>query len=190
MSTPLEALRAAVKAAFGAAGFDLEAPRAAVVRVVRAVGTRLSLQSIDVQDQTPNANPIEVWHGVPGASCDPKGGEEVVLSFVGANQTPFVTSWSPVTVPVKLRFDASTEVRFVSLAASVGAKVCVGATPTLPVALAPNLVTYLQALEACLAASDAVLEGLVGIVYTPLKATRLTAASSIANIPSSNLEAK
>jgi predicted NBD/HSP70 family sugar kinase len=51
----------------------------------------------------------------------------------------------PGHVPVKVRMEASNELRFVGASAGI---VRIGAAPTVPVALAPDLVAYLQALEA------------------------------------------
>lgn len=169
MTTPLESLRAAVKAAFGMAGVDLEAPRSAIMRVIRAVGTRLSLQKIDVEDQAPDANPTDIWPGVPGVSSDPFGGEEVILSFVGNNQTPFVTGWSPIAMPLNVRHDARTEIRFVSLAYSAAAKVYVGAAPTFSLARAidvTTIVTKLQALGASLSLNPSPDVAAVGAAIT------------------------
>lgn len=151
------------------AGVDLEAPRSAIMRVIRGVGSRLSLQKVDTSDQASDANPIEFWPGVPGVSSDPKGGEEVILSFIGQNQTPFVTGWSPVFTPLKVRHDAQTEIRFVSLSASVAAKVYVGAAPTFALARATDLqllVTKLQVLGATLSLSPSVDVAAVGAAIT------------------------
>jgi hypothetical protein len=187
MTTPLESLRAAVNAAFGMAGVDLEAPRSAIMRIIRSVGTRLSLQKIDVEDQAPDANPIEVWPGVPGVSSDPSGGEEVILSFVGQNQVPFVTGWSPVFTPLKVRHDAKTEIRFVSLTASVAAKVYVGAAPTTPVAMS-GPVTSLKAAIATFATSTSAATTAAQIATAAgILNNALTAIPSAA---STNLEAK
>ena len=187
MSTPLESLRAAVKAAFGMAGVDLEAPRTTIMRVIRAVGARVSLQKIDAADQVDNSNPIEVWPSTPGVSVDPNGGEDVILSFVGQSQTPFVTGWSPVSMPAKVRHDARQEIRFVSLAGSATAKVYIGATPTLPVAMAGPV-----------NATKAALLGFTGAValnpttggIVAAAAALQTALNAIPSAASTNLEAK
>lgn len=201
MSTALSTLTAAVRAAFP----GIDAPRSAVMRLIRAVGARVSLQTIALQDQAPEANPVEVWPGVPGVTSDPTAGEEVVILFVGADQVPYVIGrgreGGPGDVPQAVRHDAVTEIRFLSRPASVAAKVRVGAalpTPPTPVAMAVPVSTYLAALEAWAVQVDLEIAALLlanGLLpvptYPPAITNRTNAASAnLSAIPSTNLEAK
>lgn len=97
----LSHLRTAVLAAFP----GLDAPKKAFFRVVRSVGLRLNVQPVNATlDQTRDLSNIEVWPGVPGVSSDPKEGEQVVISFVGKDQTPIVTHRGPPTAPASTEF--------------------------------------------------------------------------------------
>jgi hypothetical protein len=200
MSTALATLAAAVRAAFP----GIDAPQSAVMRLIRAVGPRVSLQQIALQDQAPEASPVEVWPGVPGVTSDPSPGEEVVILFVGKDQVPYVIGrgreGGPGDVPQAVRHDAVTAIRFLSRAASLGAKVRVGAdlpTPPVPVALAGPLSTYLAALETWALSVDLAIAPAVLLLTAPQQAayaaavtTRTTAAGNFSAIPSTNLEAK
>jgi hypothetical protein len=147
MSTALATLAAAVRAAFP----GIESPRSAVMRLIRAVGSRVAVQQIALQDEAPEASPIEVWPGVPGVTSDPTEGEEVVMLFVGADQVPYVIGrgreGGPGDVPQAVRHDAVTAIRFLSRAASTGAKVYIGTT-TFPLARAADLLTLVTTLQA------------------------------------------
>jgi hypothetical protein len=186
--TPLAALRASVKAAFAAAGVNLEAPTSAVMRLIRAVGPRVSLQQIALQDQAPDANPVEVWPGVPGVTSDPSDGEEVVILFVGKDQVPYVIGrgreGGPGDVPQAVRHDAVTAIRFLSRAASLGAKVRVGAdlpTPPVPVAIAPKVAEAFAQVETAFVAVAAYASAVAAVdsSFQPA-ATALTSALSSA----------
>lgn len=143
-----EYVKAAVLAAFADHGLDQ--PKTAFARIIRAVGDRLSVQKKDASDNIDDANPIEVWPGVPGVTSDPTEGEDVVLVFVGKDQTPIVmgraSKQAPGSVPVEVRHDASSTIRFVSRTESVAGKVLVGNT-THALARADDVQALLTALK-------------------------------------------
>lgn len=165
MSTALASLAAAVRAAFP----GIDSPRSAVMRLIRAVGPRVSLQTIALQDEAPEANPVEVWPGVPGVTSDPSEGEEVVLLFVGADQVPYVIGrgreGGPGSVPIRVRHDATNGVYFVTTSAGkvyIGPP-GIGETARVPVAKAPQVDALKEALQAyCVAVAEA--PTLLGIV--------------------------
>ncbi len=152
---------------------------------------RVSIRYEDRDKELDDEKFVRAWCGVPGVSAEVFSGTRMLAGFDRADPTnPFACLWSPYGEPghvaKKVFHEANNEIRFFAESAGVGRFGII----TQPVALAPNLVTYLQALEACLAASDAVLEGLVGPAYTPLKAARLAAAANISSIPATKLEAQ
>lgn len=187
----LTSLRTAVLAAFP----GLDAPKKAFFRIARAVAGRLNLQPVNAtRDQALDLSNIEVCPGVPGVTSDPTPGETAIVMLVGKDEVPYVIARAsdsmPGHTPVEVRHDATTAIRLISKAASSGAKVYVGAAPTAPVALATNLITYLNASEACWAVADAALGTLVGAPYAAPKAARLAAAANISSIAATKLEAK
>ena len=143
-----------------------------------------------------NGGAVRLYAGTAGASAelDLRGDQkpETILAFAHAdNSDPIAFLAPPVGqpghVPFRSFYEAADTLRMVGNSAG---RVKVGAAPTKAVALAPDLVTYLQASEACWAAVDTVLEGLVGPTYTPLKTARLNAAGNISAIAATRLEAK
>jgi hypothetical protein len=184
MSTALATLAAAVRAAFP----GIDAPRSAVMRLIRAVGPRVSLQQIALQDQAPEASPVEAWPGVPGVTSDPTEGEEVLLLFVGKDQVPYVIGrgreGGPGDVPQAVRHDAVTAIRFLSRSASLGAKVRVGAdlpTPPVPVAIAPKVAeAFVQVETAFIAVAAYASAVAVEVPGTAPAAVTLTSALSSA----------
>lgn len=160
----LSHLRTAVLAAFP----GLDAPKKAFFRVVRSVGLRLNVQPVNATlDQTRDLSNIEVWPGVPGVSSDPKEGEQVVISFVGKDQTPIVTHRGPPTapastefgvaptcpLPLEVRHDVAVSLRMLSRS-EPATKMYVGGngSPTYPVALAPPVDSIKTALTTFAAA--------------------------------------
>lgn len=189
-------LRTAVLAALP----GIDAPKAAFFRISRAIAGRLNLQPVNgTLDQTKDLTAAEVCPGVPGVTSDPTPGETPIVAFVGADGTPYVIARAadgmPGHTPVEVRHDATTAIRLVSKAASVGAKVYVGAAPTVPVALAGPLGAYLTALEAWAVAVDATISaaGLAALVpaYAGAATARASAASAnLSAVASTKLEAQ
>lgn len=181
-------LRAAVKAAFAEHGIDQ--PKTAFVRIIRAVGNRVSVQKIDTRDNIDDANPIEVWPGVPGVTSDPAEGEEAVLSLVGREQRPVVTmrasKEAPGNVPPEVRHDATSALRMLSRTESAAAKVIVG-NGALPVARAAQVDAIKAALLAYTGAIalDPTLVGIIGAA-----AALQTALQSIPSAATTKLEAE
>jgi hypothetical protein len=180
-------LRTAVLAAFP----GLDAPKKAFFRIVRAVTGRLNLQPVNATlDQTKDLSAVEVCPGVPGVTSDPTDGETPVVAFVGKDETPFVVARAaegmPGHTPVEVRHDATSAIRFVSKAASAGAKVYVG-DPTTPVAMAIGVEAMRTA-----AATFAVRLSVATTLADVVSAGSLYAADlgAISNISSTNLEAK
>jgi hypothetical protein len=150
----------------------------------------------EVSDFGRTEGAVRLYAGTAGASAelDLRGDQkpETILAFAHAdNSDPIAFLAPPVGqpghVPFRSYYEAADTLRMVGNSAG---RVKVGAAPTKAVALAPDLVTYLQASEACWAAVDTVLEGLVGPTYTPLKTARLYAAGNISAIAATRLEAK
>lgn len=163
--------------------------RAGTVQSQDAQG-RVSLRLEERDKELADPRPIPAWCGTPGVSAEVFSGTRTLLGFDRADPSnPFAALWSPVGqaghVPNIVRHEAFLRIEMV--AASAG-KVQVG-TPAVPVALAPNLVPYLQALETYLLAIDAALTTLVGPTLTPLIAARVAAAANIGSIPATKLEA-
>ena len=177
----------------------LDAPKKAFFRVARNVAGRFNLQPVDpVADQTRDLENVEVCPGVPGVTSEPTPGEEAIVAFVGKDGRPYIIARAseqmPGHTPIEVRHDATTAIRFVSKTASAGAKVYVGSAPTVPVALAGPLGTYLNALELWAIEVDAVITaagiGVAVPTYAASVTARATAASNIGNIAATNLEAK
>lgn len=163
----LEVLRSAMRTAHP----DLDAVPLAFYGVVRDLAGRYSLQTLRPQDGLPDALPVNAWHGAPGISSDPTPGEHVVVAFVGKDAEPVLIARSPRGeqghVPIRVRHEASTEIRLVQHSDGV---VRVGPdlpTPPEPVALAPALRLYLEKLEAWAYQVDIVLAVLLSGVIPP-----------------------
>lgn len=142
----LDPLRAAVRAAFP--GFD--EPRTVLMRVISQVASKLKLQVISTADNVSDTTTTaEVCPGVPGVTSDPTPGEQIVLAFVGKDAIPYVIARAseqmPGAVPIEVRHDAKSAIRFISKTASAGAKVYVGST-TFPVAMGPAVSNAFAAL--------------------------------------------
>ena len=194
----LSHLRTAVLAAFP----GLDAPKKAFFRVVRDVVGRLNLQPVaGSADQTKDLAAVDVCPGVPGVTSDPPPGETPIVAFVGADGVPYVIARAaegmPGHTPIEVRHDATTAIRLISKAASSGAKVYVGAAPTKAVALAPDLVTYLNTIEMWALSIDLAIAPAVALLTAPQQATysaavtaRTTAAGNISSIAATKLEAK
>lgn len=170
---------------------------------------RVSLQQVDrdgsVSDFGRTDGAVSLYAGTPGTSADldlaatefrQGSAPETILAFASADQSaPFTFLAAPLGqpghVPLIVRHEAWNEVRFVG--ASSG-KVFVGASPTNPVALAPFLVGYLQALELWALQIDLVLSAasldVLVPTYAATKAPRVTAAGNITSIPATKLEAR
>ena len=184
-------------------GFVPELPTLELRRArVTAQGNdgRVSVQQVnrdgEVSDFGRTEGAVRLYAGAAGISAelDLRGDQkpETILAFAHAdNSDPIAFLAPPVGqpghVPFRSFYEAADTLRMVGNSAG---RVKVGAAPTKAVALAPDLVTYLQASEACWAAVDTVLEGLVGPTYTPLKTARLNAAANISAIAATKLETK
>lgn len=136
--------------------------------VVQKVDGRVSLQMVDRGDddgpEAPDQIVLPVWMGVPGASADHTPGQEVLLAFASADAAQPIAFLAPPlgmasAVPIKVRFEATTEIVFVG--ASVG-NVRVGSISATPVALATPLSAYIAALEAYLLLVDVAIGALPG----------------------------
>ena len=117
---------------------------------------------------------VRLYAGAAGASAelDLRGDQNrkrflLLRTPTTAIQSRF--SRLPWANPDTCRSARFTKPRTPSMVGNSAGRVKVKAAPTKAVALAPDLVTYLQASEACWRPSDTVLEGLVGPTYTPLK---------------------
>lgn len=114
---------------------------------------RVSLQRVVRDGEHPDlageaSGRVPVWMGVPGCSADHTPGQELVLGFGGADASDPIAFLAtprgqPGYVPIRVRFEASGDVRLVSESAG---DVIVGAGPTSPVALGPCLEALIQAL--------------------------------------------
>lgn len=180
-------LRTAVLAALP----GLDAPKAAFFRISRAIAGRLNLQPVNgTLDQTKDLTAAEVCPGVPGVTSDPTPGETPIVAFVGADGTPYVIARAaegmPGHTPVEVRHDATSAIRFVSKAASIGAKVHVGDV-TVPVAKAAPVDAIKAALLAYTGAI-ALTPTLPGVVAAA--AALQTALNAIPSAATTKLEAQ
>jgi hypothetical protein len=149
-------LRTAVLAAFP----GLDAPKKAFFRIARDLAGRLNLQPVNAKlDQTKDLSSIEICPGVPGVTSTPTEGETCIVMLVGKDEVPYVIARAseqmPGHVPIEVRHDAKTAIRFVSKTASAGAKVYCGAAPTFALARADDLQALLSALNAAVTALNA-----------------------------------
>lgn len=185
MSTELDALRAAVLAAFP----GLAEPRLVQYRVVGPVAGRLSLQKVSELDGAPDALPVEVWPGVPGVTSIPAPGELVIVAFVGIDQCPAVISRAPSGgaghPPLEVRLDAETEIRALGAVASDAAVMRVGASPTFPLARAVDLQSLLSAIQG----AAITLSGLPDPHAAAVGAALDSALSGVTVTPTTRLEA-
>ena len=143
--------------------------------------------------------PMNPWYGVPGVSADLYLGTRTMLAFDRADPSnPFAAFFSPLGqtghVPETVRHEAAVAIKLVGDSAGI---VAIGSTPRVPVALAPNLVTYLQALEAWALSVDLAIAPAVLLLTAPQQlaygtavTVRTTAAGNISTIAATKLEAK
>ncbi len=112
----------------------------------------LALQIVDRTTGAPDALPIEMWMGVPGASAKPLPGSEVLVTFANGDPgRPYVVGFKPAAKPLELSFDA------IRIAMGLGAK---------PVATAPEIIAWAAAVvTACASAPGG------PIVIAPLSAS-------------------
>jgi hypothetical protein len=180
-------LRTAVLAAFP----GLDAPKKAFFRIARDLAGRLNLQPVNAKlDQTKDLSSIEICPGVPGVTSTPTEGETCIVMLVGKDEVPYVIARAseqmPGHVPIEVRHDAKTAIRFVSKTASAGAKVYCGAAPTFPVAMGPPVTSAFGALlvfaTACKVSSDPTLAAAALVLEGALQ--------GISGYGSTNLEAK
>lgn len=162
--------------------------------VQRRVSLRLEQRDRELDD----ALPVPAWCGVPGVSAEVYSGTLVKLAFDRADASrPLAALWSPYNqaghVPRKVYHEAAEEVRFVLESAG---SVRVGVAPS-PVALATNLVAYLQALETWALSIDLAIAPAVALLTPPQQAAysaavsaRTSAAGNVASIPATRLEAE
>ncbi len=112
----------------------------------------LALQIVDPTTGIPNALPIDMWMGVPGASAKVLLGSEVLVSFAnGEPGRPCVVGFKPKAKPLELSFDA------IRVAIGLGAK---------PVATAPEIIAWAGAVVAACATAPG-----GPIVIAPLSAS-------------------
>lgn len=174
----------------------LELRRARVV--AQAADGRVSVQQVDrsgdVSDFGRTDGAVRLYSGLAGASAElnTTNTPETILAFSRADWSDPIAFLAPPKgqpghVPTNVFLEASSTLRMAGNSAGV---VKVGAAPTSAVALATNLITYLNASEACWAVADAALGTLVGAPYAAPKAARLAAAANISSIAATKLEAK
>lgn len=152
---------------------------------------RVSLRFEQRDKELADGKPVPVWMGVPGVSAEVFSGALVKLAFDRDDpRAPLAALWSPYGqaghVPKQVWHEANDELSLVRASAGT---VRVGTAPS-PVALATNLVSYLQALEAYLLAIDSALVALVGPTLTPLITARTNAAANLSTIAATRLEAE
>ncbi len=205
-----EALRSLVR------GFVPELPALELRRALvtaQANDGRVSLRQVDrageVADFGRTEGAVRLYAGTPGTSADfdlvqsevsPLNAPEVILAFSRADWSDafaFLSSplGMPGHVPKEVRHEARVAIRLVGASDGI---VYVGATPTQPVALANDLVAYLNALEAWALQVDIYLALVAAAIPLPLPtpaypdavSDRVTASGFISNIPATRLEAK
>jgi hypothetical protein len=193
----------------------LELRRARVM--AQASDGRVSLQQVnragevaDFGRDEANKGAVYLYPGIAGASVQyfnpaseaPTTKPEVVLAFSRADWSdPIAFLAAPKGqaghVPHRVFFEAASLIQFVG---NSDGTVRVGASPTSAVALAPDLVTYLNALEEWAAQTDIFLALVATAAMVPIPtppapypdaiANRVTASGNISAIPATNLEAK
>lgn len=126
--------------------------------VSQGVDGRVSLQRVDRGGEFPDLfdGRVALWCGVAGVSVDPTPSQEVLFAFAGADLSDpiaFVATplGQPGHVPIKVRHEATTEIRFVGASAGL---VRVGPGATQPVALGSALDSVIGALQAFATALD------------------------------------
>lgn len=158
-------------------------------RIVGQVGDRVSLQLVDRDKELPDAGEEArqpIWYGVPGVSATHAAGQEVVLAFArgdAADPLVFLSTprGQPGHVPILVRHEATTEIRFMGAAAGV---VRVGPGSTKKVALGPALDAMLSALKAfassaSIATTAAQIATAAGTLNTALNAIATTSADKL-----------
>lgn len=161
--------------------------------VSQGIDGRVSLQRVNRDGEYPdlfgsdNEGRVALWCGVAGVSVDPTPSQEVLFGFAAADLSDpiaFVATplGQPGHVPIKVRHEATTEIRFVGASAGF---VRVGPGATQQVALGPALDSVIAALQtfattlggstdpAVMAAASALSSALGAIAVT--KAIRLEA---------------
>lgn len=160
-------------------------------RIVGQSGDRVSLQIVDREGEVPDAGQEArqpVWYGVPGCSADHTPGQEVLLAVAfaaGAQPIVFLAPprGQPGHVPIRVRHEATTEIRFMGSAAGV---VRVGPGTTAPVALAAPVAAMLTALKAFATSAAA---ATTAAQIATAAATLSTALNAIASPAATRLEA-
>jgi hypothetical protein len=110
----LAALRAIVREYLAEAGVQFHYPVRYRVTKVAPADKRLHLQIVNKKSGFPDALPISLWPGSPGATGEPALGSLVLVQFIEGDPTmPIVTHFnspqnSTYFVPVKASLDAST----------------------------------------------------------------------------------
>lgn len=184
----------------------LELRRARVV--AQASDGRVSVQQVDrsgeVADFGRTEGAVRFYTGLPGASAElnTTNNPETILAFTRADWSEPIAFLAPPVgqpghVPINVFLEASSTLRFVGNSAGI---VKVGADPTTAVALAGDLVTYLEALEDWALQIDLMVITLAGAIPFPIPPpptpyslaidARTTAADDISSIPATKLEAK
>lgn len=171
--------------------------RAATVQSQDAHG-RVALRLEDRDKELADPLPIPIWPGIPGASSELYSGTRMLLAFDRADSTrPLAALFSPKGeaghVPKKVFLEANELIHLLGTSLGVAK---IGAV-TQPVALAPNVVAYLSAVEAWALSVDIAIAPLIAALTPPQKAAysaavsaRTTAAGNIATIPATRLEAQ
>jgi hypothetical protein len=113
----------------------------------QSIDGRISVQQVDrsgeVDDFGRDEGAVRLYAGLPGASADvdTSSTPETILAFTRADWSDPIAFLAPPIgmpghVPVKVRMEASNELRFVGASAGI---VRIGAAPTVPVALASEV---------------------------------------------------
>lgn len=148
------------------------------VRIVsQGVDGRVSLQHVERSGDAPDTLPVPVWYGVPGMSADHSPGQEMLLGYGGADLADPVAFLAtprgqPGHVPIRIRIESTTEVRFFGGSAGV---VRVGPGTTAPLALAVPFDAVLTAIrvfaQALTLSTDPAVSGAATVLKNSLSST-------------------
>lgn len=188
MTDPSDRLRAALSTLVrGDAAPELDTLGFQRARIIsQSLGGRVSLQIVHRGEQdgpeAPDTLPVAVWMGVPGCSADHAPGQEVVLGFSRADASDPVAflaapKGQPGHVPIRVCYEAMGEIRWFRESTGIGH---FGAE-TVPVALAPAVVTLITAMSTfCGSVSAAV--GDPATQLAAIKAAANVLATAISNL--------
>lgn len=125
--------------------------------VSQGVDGRISLQLVNRDGDKPDSLPVHYWCGVPGVSAKVAPGQEVVLGFSRADLSDPVAflaapKGQPGHVPLEVRHEATTEIRFFSESAGILRIGPALPTPPAPLAIAPKVTELAAQISAALTA--------------------------------------